>query len=97
MLVTASLGSIGRASSHRSRTAPPSTWSTLGAPFRSSSADLNEVTETETAGHSSLSYDAQSGRYHYVWKTDTAWAGTCRRLVLGLNDSSDRAAEFRFR
>lgn len=49
------------------------------------------MTETETAGHSSLTYDAASGRYHYVWKTDKAWAGTCRRLVLGLDDSSDHA------
>jgi hypothetical protein len=62
-----------------------------------SGAATNEVTETETAGHSSLTYDAASGTYHYVWKTDKAWAGTCRRLVLGLDDSSDHAVEFRFR
>ena len=59
--------------------------------------DVNEITETVTAGASSLSYDAGSGTYHYVWKTDPSWAGTCRRLVLGLNDSSSHSADFQLK
>jgi hypothetical protein len=60
-------------------------------------AEVNEVTDTVTAGGSSLSYDAITDTYHYVWKTDKAWAGSCRRLVLGLNDSSTQSADFRLK
>lgn len=62
-----------------------------------SGAAVNEIEETGDAGSSTLKYDPATAAYHYVWKTESAWAGTCRRLVLGLNDSSDHAAEFRFR
>jgi hypothetical protein len=62
-----------------------------------SGAPLDEVEETTTAGASSLKYDAGSDTYHYVWKTDRAWAGTCRRLVLGLNDGTRHTADFRLR
>jgi hypothetical protein len=58
-------------------------------------AETNEITETATPGASTLTYSA--GIYQYVWKTDRAWAGTCRRLVLGLNDSSSHSADFRFK
>ena len=57
----------------------------------------HEVTETVTAGGSTLTYDPITGTYHYVWKTDRAWAGTCRRLVLGLDDSSSHSADFRLK
>ena len=60
-----------------------------------SGADINEITETATPGASSLTYG--NGTYQYVWKTDRAWAGTCRRLVLGLNDSSSHSADFRLK
>lgn len=60
------------------------------------SADpVAEVTETTTAGGSSLSYD--SGQYHYVWKTESSWAGTCRQLVVTLNDGSTHRANFKFK
>ena len=54
--------------------------------------------ETTTAGSSSLSYaDGQPyGQYHYVWKTDKAWAGTCRRLDLKLVDGTTHSALFKF-
>src|SRR5262249_22537116 len=39
---------------------------------------------TTTAGQSGLTYDPTSGLYTYVWKTDSAWAGSCRRLHLRL-------------
>jgi hypothetical protein len=62
-----------------------------------SGAPTDEVEETSTPGASTLTYDVGSGRYHYVWKTEAVWAGTCRRLELGLNDGSTHAADFRFR
>jgi PKD repeat protein/lysophospholipase L1-like esterase len=60
-------------------------------------APLDEVEQTTTAGSSTLTYDAVSGRYTYVWKTDSAWGGTCRRLTVTLDDGSTHAALFRFR
>ena len=56
------------------------------------SASLDDVEQTVTAGGSSLSYDAASDRYTYVWKTDKAWAGQCRQLVLKFPAGSVHAA-----
>ncbi len=55
------------------------------------------IEETVTAGGSSLSYDAATDRYIYVWKTQKAWKGTCRILVVRLTDGSDHFAKFRFK
>jgi hypothetical protein len=60
-------------------------------------APQSEVEETVTAGGSSLSYNASSDQYHYVWKTENSWAGTCRQLVIKLNDGSEHKANFKFR
>lgn len=49
---------------------------------------------TETAGASTLSYDPTTDTYTYVWKTEKAWAGTCRVLTVALNDGSSRSAQF---
>ena len=57
----------------------------------------SDLTETVTAGGSSLSYDPTTDRYNYVWKTDQSWAGTCRQLVIELNDGSIHRANFRFK
>lgn len=62
-----------------------------------SSAPVSELVETLSAGGSSLSYDASSDRYNYVWKTESAWAGTCRQLVVKLNDGSTHTALFKFK
>jgi len=56
-----------------------------------------DLTETVTAGGSSLSYDPTTDRYIYVWKTDPSWAGTCRQLVVELNDGTIHRANFRFK
>ena len=53
--------------------------------------------ETVTAGGSSLSYSAGSDTYTYVWKTEQSWAGTCRQLVVQLNDGSIHRADFKFK
>lgn len=58
---------------------------------------VSDVEQTMTAGGSSLSYDAASDTYTYVWKTSAAWAGTCRQLVVRLIDGSSHIASFKFR
>lgn len=40
--------------------------------------------------------DAATGTYHYNWKTSKEWAGTCRRLIVLLDDSTRHTAEFAF-
>jgi hypothetical protein len=55
-------------------------------------AQVDAVEQTVTAGSSSLSYDATSGQYTYVWKTDKTWAGKCLRFELGLNDGTSHIA-----
>jgi hypothetical protein len=54
------------------------------------------VDEIVTAGSSSLSYIAQSDQYNYVWKTDKAWANTCRQLIVRFNDGKEYRASFKF-
>jgi DNA-binding beta-propeller fold protein YncE len=56
-----------------------------------------DLEETVTAGGSSLSYDPTSDQYIYVWKTEAGWAGTCRQLVVELNDGSVHRANFKFK
>ena len=60
-------------------------------------APIAEVEETSTAGSSSLTYDATSDRYHYVWKTESAWANTCRQPNVVLNDGTTHSAKFKFK
>lgn len=54
-----------------------------------------DVTETVNAGGSSLSFSG--GQYNYVWKTESSWAGTCRQLIITLNDGSVHVANFKFK
>jgi Neocarzinostatin family/Carboxypeptidase regulatory-like domain len=62
-----------------------------------SSAPIDGVEETMTAGGSGLSYDATTDTYTYVWKTSKNWApGTCRQLVLELSDGL-HSANFKFK
>lgn len=67
-------------------------------PIACNSSDPATLLEaTVTAGGSSLSYDPTSDQYIYVWKTEPAWAGTCRQLVVRLNDGSIHRANFKFK
>jgi predicted extracellular nuclease len=61
-----------------------------------SSDPVDGIEETVTAGSSSLRYDSGTGRYIYVWKTEKAWAGTCRALYINLIDGTTQRADFRF-
>lgn len=66
-----------------------------GTPCTTAPKDL--ITETVTAGNSSLQYDATSNTYVYVWKTSSAWSGTCGKLVLTFADGKTTDyALFRF-
>lgn len=57
---------------------------------------LDQVETTVSAGASSLSYDATTQTYSYVWKTDKAWSRTCRQLILEFADGTTRIAIFHF-
>ena len=59
-------------------------------------SDSSSIEETVTAGNSSLQYDPATGVYTYVWKTDKAWGGACRQLVVRLVDGSEHVALFQF-
>jgi hypothetical protein len=63
--------------------------------------DANEpgttIEETVNAGNSGVSYDATTGQYSYVWKTQRSWNRTCRLLVVRFADNSQYLAKFRFR
>jgi len=60
-------------------------------------ATLDQIEQTVTAGSSSLSYDATSDQYTYVWKTDKSWAGSCRQLTVKLNDGTSHQANLEFK
>ena len=51
---------------------------------------------SDTAGNSSLQYDASSDTYTYVWKTQKSWTG-CRQLLIVLNDGAVHRANFQFK
>jgi probable HAF family extracellular repeat protein len=52
---------------------------------------IEEVT-TSTSG---LHYE--NGQYIYVWKTQPAWKGTCRKFMLNLKDGTQHIALFQFK
>ena len=52
---------------------------------------IEEVTTTTTGLH----YD--NNQYVYVWKTNKAWAGTCRKFMLNLKDGTQHIALFQFK
>jgi len=62
-----------------------------------SSAPVDDIEQTVTAGNSSLSYDPASDQYTYVWKTGKAWTGTCRQLIVALADGTEQRANFKFK
>jgi hypothetical protein len=59
-------------------------------------ATTDTIEQTVAAGASGLSYDSTSNTYTYVWKSDKAWAGTCRELTLSFRDGSTQRAHFQF-
>src|SRR5262249_37696347 len=51
---------------------------------------------TNPLGASGLMYTAGPKQYNYTWLTDKAWAGTCRQLIVTLNDGTQHIAYFQF-
>lgn len=62
-----------------------------------SQAPTDEIEVTTSAGSSGLQYDSVSDLYTYAWKTNKAWSGTCRQLVVTLVDGTSHTATFAFR
>jgi predicted extracellular nuclease len=58
---------------------------------------VDPIEETVTAGASGLQYDPATETYTYVWKSEKAWKGTCRRFTLKLDDGTQRSADFQFK
>jgi len=54
------------------------------------------VTSPTAESRLGLTYNALTGVYTYAWKTNPAWNGTCRQLVLQLIDGTTHAANFSF-
>jgi ABC-type transport system substrate-binding protein len=61
-------------------------------PCPDSATDAVEDPTSSTGG--GLSFDATTGLYQYNWKTSKSWAGTCRRLTIGLREGSKLQALF---
>jgi hypothetical protein len=51
-------------------------------------ASQDLIEETVSASSSGLTYDATADQYIYVWKTNSAWATTCRKLTVTLVDGT---------
>jgi hypothetical protein len=54
-----------------------------------------DAEETDGTGSTTIEFD--SGQFVYHWKTQSAWAGTCRVLQLTLNDGTQHTVAFQFR
>jgi hypothetical protein len=61
----------------------------------SASATLSPVKQTVSTTANSLTYDSTANQYNYTWKTDSTWAGTCRRLIVRFTNSADHIADFK--
>jgi galactose oxidase-like protein len=61
------------------------------------SAPVDGIEQTVTAGGGGLSYDPLADVYSYVWKTVKSWAGSCRELELRLDDGTVHRASFMFK
>lgn len=59
------------------------------------SAPISDLEGTEATSGSTLSYSPDT--YHYNWQTESSWAGTCRILIVKLNDGSEHTALFKFK
>jgi uncharacterized repeat protein (TIGR01451 family) len=67
-------------------------------PISCTTAGLTDpIEQTVSAGNSGLSYDAASDTYTYVWKTNKGWSGTCRALIVQLDDGTQHLAYFQFK
>jgi hypothetical protein len=61
------------------------------------SCATGEETGSASPTASSTGLTFADGRYHYNWRTEASWSGTCRALVVKLNDGTAHRATFQFR
>jgi hypothetical protein len=54
------------------------------------------MTDENDDSENSSGLRAEGDKYTYVWKTSSAWTGTCRKLVITLADGTSHAAMFKF-
>jgi extracellular elastinolytic metalloproteinase len=54
------------------------------------------ITTPTQSTNNKLTYNASTQRYHYNWATQADWAGTCRRVILILDDGTQLRARFEF-
>jgi hypothetical protein len=57
-------------------------------------APSGPIVPAQTPGSREL--ESSGDRYSFNWKTDRAWQGTCRQLIIRLQDVADPVAFFRF-
>ena len=60
-----------------------------------SHSPLDAIEQTVNPGNATLSYDASTDRYTYVWKTSKLWTG-CRALTVTLFGGASHTAFFNF-
>ncbi|HYC36971.1 MAG TPA: PxKF domain-containing protein [Usitatibacter sp.] len=60
-------------------------------------AGSEALDEAAGTGAEGLTFDASSGRYQYVWKTQKSWEGSCRQFVIRFTDGTERRASFKFK
>ena len=58
---------------------------------------IDTIEETVSAGGNSVSYDAATGQYIYVWRTEKSWGNSCRELQLKFTDGEMYTARFTLR
>ena len=58
-------------------------------------APSGEIAPVQTPGSRKL--ESSGNQFSFNWKTESAWAGTCRQLIVRLQDVADPVAIFRFR
>lgn len=59
-------------------------------------APLGPLEATVTPGWTSFSYTPHLDRYTYPWKTQKAWRGTCREVIVTLTDGTAHSAYLQF-
>lgn len=58
---------------------------------------VDAIEETVSSPSIGLTYQAGTASYQYVWKSDRAWAGTCRQITIKLRDGSIHQALFKLK
>jgi extracellular elastinolytic metalloproteinase len=54
------------------------------------------ITTPTDSANNKLTYNSTTQRYQYNWATEAGWAGTCRQVILTLDDGTQLRARFEF-